>query len=202
MTRDEAYQLMCEMIQNQNLRKHGVAVEAIMRSLCKYLREREIASASPDNDEKLAHDFDEEEWAIVGLMHDADYELIGKDPARHTVVTAEKLRPLGVSERIISAIRAHHDGLTERRENLLESAVYAADELSGLITACALVQPDKKLSAVTVEGVMKKFKQASFAAGARRDQIMACESELNIPLEEFVGIALKSMQGISEELGL
>lgn len=204
MTRNEAHKLLEEMIQNKNLQKHGLAVESIMRALCSYLRKREIASStsSPRNDEELNADFNEEEWAIVGLMHDADYELIDKDPSRHTLVTEEKLRPLGVSERIISAIKAHHDGIKEGRDNLLESSVYAADELSGLITACALVQPDKKLSSVTVESVMKKFKQTSFAAGARRDQIMACESELNIPLEEFVDIALKSMQNISDELGL
>ena len=76
------------------------------------------------------------------------------------------------------------------------------DELSGLITACALVQRDKKLSSVSVESVLKKFKQPSFAAGALRPQILTCEPELGINLEEFVRIALKSMQGISDDLGL
>lgn len=198
MTRDEAYTLMTEMIQNNNLRKHGVAVEAIMRALCQYLKQRDSTSQAPLNDTE----FDEEEWAIVGLLHDADYELIEKDPSRHTLVTEEKLRPLGVSDRLINAIKAHHDGIKESRDNYLEKAVYAADELSGLITACALVQPEKKLSMVTVESVMKKFRQPSFAAGARRDQILACESELDIPLEEFVTIALKAMQKIAPELGL
>ena len=125
-----------------------------------------------------------------------------KDPKRHTLVTAEKLKPLGVSERIIEGIKAHHDGIKSGRENLMESSVYAADELSGLITAAALVRPDKKLASLTEESVLKRFKEKSFAAGANREQILACEKELNIPLEEFVGIALKAMQGISEELGL
>ncbi len=202
MTREEAYNLMIVMLQNKNLQKHGLAVEAIMRALCKYLMEREIATLSsvPRND--VEKEFNEEEWAIVGLLHDADYELVEKDPKKHTLVTEEKLRPLGVSDRIINAIKAHHDGIKDTRDNLMESSVYASDELSGLITAVALVRPDKKLSSVTVESVMKKFPQKNFAAGANRDQILACEKELNIPLQEFVGIALKAMQGISDKLGL
>ncbi len=194
MTREEACKLMEEMIKNPNLRKHGVAVEAIMRTLCKYLREK--------HPELSESEFDEEEWAIVGLLHDADYELVEKDPKRHTLVTEEKLRPLGVSDRIINAIKAHHEGIKEGRDNLLESSVYGADELSGLITACALVQPDKKLSSVSVESVMKKFKVSTFAAGARREQILVGVKELEIPLEEFVKIALDAMKGISEDLGL
>lgn len=194
MTKDEAYRLMCEMIQNQNLRKHGLAVEAIMRALCDYLRDK--------NSELPEEEFNKEEWAIVGLLHDADYELIEKDSARHTLVTEEKLREVGeTNERIINGIKAHHEGVKQLRDNLMEKAVYAADELSGLITACALVK-DKKLSSVTVETVMKKFPEKSFAAGAKREQILACEKELGIPLEDFIEIALKAMQGISKELGL
>jgi len=197
MTRDEAYQLMTQMLNSKNLQKHGLAVEAIMRSLCNYLRQ--TSSDRGTNDKE----FNEEEWAIVGLLHDADYELVEKDPKRHTLITEEKLREVGgVSDRIINGIKAHHDGIKTSRDNLMESSVYAADELSGLITAVALVRPDKKLSSVTVDSVMKKFPQKAFAAGANREQILACEKELNIPLEEFVGIALKAMQGISNELGL
>lgn len=195
MTRDEAYKLMCEMIQNQNLRKHGLAVEAIMKALCGYLKEK--------HPELPTEEFKEEEWAIVGLLHDADYELIEKDPKRHTLVTEEKLREVGeVRERVINGIKAHHEGIKPGRDNLLEKSVYCADELSGLITAVALVRPDKKLESLTVESVMKKFPEKAFAAGAKREQIQACEEELGISLEEFVGIALRSMQQISGELGL
>lgn len=198
MTRDQAYKLLTEMLKSPNLVKHGLAVEAIMRALCQYLKQTVHDRKQNVSDEE----FNEEEWAIVGLLHDADYELVEKDPTRHTLVTEEKLRPLGASDRIINGIKAHHDGIKDSRDNLLEKSVYAADELSGLITAVALVRPDKKLSSVTVESVMKKFPQKSFAAGAKREQILACERELNIPLEEFVGIALKAMQEISSELGL
>lgn len=207
MTRDEAYKLMCEMLQNKNLQKHGLAVEVIMRALCNYLRERQPKQTPEVNLETSGvsdvDEFNEEEWAIVGLLHDADYELVEKDPSRHTLVTEEKLREIGgVSERIINGVKAHHDLVKPNRENLMEKSVYAADELSGLITAVTLVRPDKKLSSVDVESVMKKFPQKNFAAGANRDQILACERELDIPLQEFVGIALKAMQGISSELGL
>lgn len=198
MTRDAAYQLMTQMLQSKNLQKHGLAVEAIMKALCQYLKKR-LASQGLTLE---AEEFNEEEWAIVGLLHDADYELVGKDPARHTLVTAEKLRSHNVSDRIVNGIKAHHEGIKASRDNLMEKSVYAADELAGLITAVALVRPDKKLSSVTVESVLKKFPQKSFAAGAKREQILACEKELKIPLEEFVEIALKAMQEISNQLGL
>ncbi len=198
MYREDAYKLMTEMLKSKNLQKHGLAVEVIMRALCKHLKQMSHGRGTNDNEE-----FNEEEWAIVGLLHDADYELVEKDPKRHTLVTEEKLKELGgVSERIINGIKAHHDGIKSGRDNLMESSVYAADELSGLITAAALVRPDKKLASLTVESVLKRFKEKSFAAGANREQILACEKELNIPLEEFVGIALKAMQGIANELGL
>lgn len=194
MTRNEAYDLMAQMIKNPNLRKHALAVEAIMRALCRELRTK--------NKELSEEEFNEEEWAVVGLLHDADYELVEKDPKRHTLVTEEKLRPLGVSEKIINGIKAHHQGIKETRDNLLEKSIYASDELSGLITAVALVRPDKKLSSVAVESVMKKFPEKSFAAGANREQIKMCERELDISLQEFVKIGLEAMQGISKDLGL
>ncbi len=218
MTRDEAYQLLTEMMSNKNLIRHGVAVEMIMRALCNYLKKRTEAdfrssslslrsqtSESNDlrgNDVNLEKDFDEEEWAVVGLLHDADYELIEKDPTKHTLVTAEKLRERNVSERIIEAIKAHHFGIKPTRDNIMESAVYAADEMSGLITACALVQPDKKLETVAAESVLKKFKQPSFAAGARRDQMTEGIAELDMSLEDFTKLALKAMQEAHEDLGL
>ncbi len=184
MTRDRAYQLLTELVKNQNLIRHGLAVEAIMRSLARRFNE------------------EEDEWGMVGLLHDADYELTNKDPKRHTLEISKRLRELGVSERIINAIQAHSDEIKPNRENNLERAVYAADELSGLITACALVRPEKKLSALTIESVLKKFKSPSFAAGAKRENILTCEKDLNIPLAEFVKIALEAMQGASNSLGL
>lgn len=193
MKRQAAWDLLNKMMQNKNLIRHGLAVEAIMKSLCKYLKVK--------HPELPAEEFNEEEWGIVGLLHDADYELIGKDLEKHTLVTAEKLRELGVSERIIEGVRAHHWGVKPTRDNIMERAVFCADDMSGLITACALVK-DKKLANVTVESVMKKIPQKSFAAGAKREQILASPEELDIPTEQFVTIALKAMQDISEDIGL
>lgn len=218
MKRDEAYQLLTEMMTNKNLIRHGLAVEFIMRELCRYLKGKvtDASLLSEKNKQDsgqagmtinkhtihhLDEEFDEEEWAVVGLLHDADYELIEKDPSRHTLVTAEKLRERGVSERIIEAIKAHHFGIKPQRDNILESAVYSADEMSGLITACALVK-ERKLSNVSVETVLKKFPEKNFAAGARRDQITEGIAELGLSLEEFTEIALRAMQKHAEELGL
>lgn len=184
MNRDEALKILDEMVKNQNLKRHGLAVEAIMRALAKRFGE------------------DEGEWGVVGLLHDGDYEVTDKDPKRHTLVISEKLREMEVDEKIIDGIQAHSDEIKPNRVNMLEKAVYAADELSGLITACALVQPDKKLASVDMDSVMKKFRTKGFAAGAKRENILTCETDLNIPLEEFVGIALKAMQDVHEELGL
>ncbi len=193
MKREDAFKLLNEMMKNQNLIRHGLAVEAIMKSLCRYLKEK--------HPELSESEFNEEEWGIVGLLHDADYELIGKDLEKHTHVTAEKLRELGVSERIVEGVRAHHWGVKPIRDNIMEKAVFCADDTSGLITACALVK-DRKLANVTVETVMKKIPEKNFAAGAKREQILASPEELDIPTEEFVSLALKAMQDISSEIGL
>lgn len=194
LTREKAYQLITQMLQNKNLVKHSLAVEAIMRSLATKMKDM--------HSELPASEFDEEQWGLVGLLHDADYELTGKDPSLHTHITAEKIRQLGASEWIINGIHGHYDEVKPSRENYLEKGIYCVDELSGLITAVALVRPDKKLASVTVDNVTKKFKEKSFAAGALRHQITACEEELGIPLRDFIELALKAMQTISDELGL
>lgn len=194
ITREEALQLVKEMLNNQNLVKHCLAVEAIMRAVCEKLKEM--------HPELPAEEFDVEEWGVVGLLHDADYEVTNKDLETHTDVIVQKLRDMGESERVINGILGHHELKKPNRENYLEKGIYAVDELSGLITATALVRPDKKLDQVTTESVMKKYKQPAFAAGAHRHQIIRCEEDLNIPLEEFVSIALKAMQNIAGELGL
>lgn len=152
--------------------------------------------------EDPAEEFSEEQWGIVGLLHDADYEITGKDLSRHTVVMEEKLREINAPERIINGVKAHSDTIKPNRENWMEKAVWACDELSGLITAVALVRPDKKLASVEVRSVMKRFPEKSFAAGAKREQILQGAQELGFSLEEFVTIALKAMQNIAPELGL
>ncbi|MCL4366555.1 HD domain-containing protein [Patescibacteria group bacterium] len=194
MDRDQALKLVGQMLKNPNLVKHCLAVEAIMRALAIELHKR--------HPELPEDEFDQGEWELVGLLHDADYEITGKDLSRHTLETKARIAELGASQRVINAIKAHSEVIKPERENFLEKAIFAADELSGLITATALVRPDKKLASVTTDSVLKKFPQKAFAAGASREQILKCEDELGIPLEEFVTIALQAMQKISDKLGL
>lgn len=182
MNREEALQLVDQLIANPNLRKHCLAVEAFMRVLARRFGE------------------DEEEWGLVGLLHDADYEVTQKDPARHMQVICDIARERGAGERVIQGILAH--GGQAPLDNSLNCSVYACDNLTGLITACALVHRDRQLASLTVDFVMKRFREKAFARSASREEILTCETNLGIPLPEFVGIGLEAMQSIHQELGL
>lgn len=184
MTREEALGLVKSLIKNKNLVKHHLATEACMRALARHFGE------------------DEETWALVGLLHDADYEITEKDPERHTLELGKILREKGVNETVIRAAQSHSDASGIPRNTLMAKALYACDELTGLIVAAALVHPDKKLAPLDVEFIMRRFKEKAFARGAHREQILTCEPELGIGLEPFIGICLSAMQGIADELGL
>jgi len=181
VTRQEAYDLAKSRFTNQNLFKHVLAVEAVMRALARHFGE------------------DEERWGLAGLLHDLDYEETKNDPERHTLVTAELLKDYDVDDEIVHAIKAHNNRVP--RESLMDKAIYAADPVTGLIVAAALMHPSKKLAGIDVPFILRRFKEKRFAAGANRDQIRSCE-EFGLTLEEFLDIALKAMQGISDELGL
>ena len=187
ITREQALTLLKKHMSQENLIRHCYAVEAVMRSLARFFKE------------------DEEKWGIVGLLHDGDYEETKFTPEKHTLKMAEWLKEMGETDpEIISAILSHNYAHTGQNppKNKLEWSLYCCDELTGLIVAVTLVKPDKKLSSVTVESIMKKWKEKSFAAGVKRKQIQECEAWLDIPLNEFIGIALEAMQGISDDLGL
>jgi predicted hydrolase (HD superfamily) len=141
----------------------------------------------------------------VGLLHDGDYEETKNDPRQHTIKMVQRLKDIGESDQeILEAILSHNFAHTGSNppKNLLEWSLYCCDELTGLIVAVALVRPDKKLSSVTVDSVLKKWDVKGFAAGVHREQIAECEEKLGIKLPDFIGIALSAMQGISDELGL
>ena len=145
-------------------------------------------------------------WGIAGLLHDADYELTKDDNPRvnHTKHILEWLEKMEAETDIYDAIAAHAWGYIENApmpKTDMQWALYTCDELTGLIVAVALVKPDKKLASVTVDSVMIKCKCCTFAHFNRK-QIKECEVRLDIPLQEFVGIALKAMQSIHEDLGL
>lgn len=192
MTREEAVNLLHEHMQNMNLRRHCYAVEAVMKDLAVRLGEVQ----------------NKEIWGIAGLLHDADYEVLkGTDKVNvdHTKKTIEWLHKLNATSEVKNAIASHAWGYVEgapQPKTKMEWALYCCDELTGLIVAVALVKPDRRLSSVTVDAIMKKWNQRSFAAGANREQIKECESRLKIPLREFVELALKAMQKIAPTLGL
>ena len=148
---------------------------------------------------------DEDLWGVIGLLHDADWELTEPTPDQHTRKTVEWVKEAGEdNEKIMRTILAHNHKLNKEPEpnNTIEWALYTCDELTGLIVATTLVRPDKKLSSVEVSSVMKKFNTKSFAAPVDREQIKLCEEKLGIKLEDFIGIILKSMQEIAPTLGL
>ena len=186
LTKKEALDLLNEKMQNQNLRKHCWAVGAVMRAIA----------------EKFGEDADK--WEVVGILHDGDYEKTKDTPEKHTILMHEWLKEKGADEEILNAILSHNYAHTGNNPpaNKMEWALYCCDELTGLIIAVTLVRPEKKLSAVTVDNILGKWNEKSFAAGVDRKQIEMCEEKLGIPLKEFVGIALGAMQGISSDLGL
>lgn len=183
MKRDEAYLLLRQHLKNENLRKHSLAVEAVMRGLA-----RRFGA-------------EEELWGLAGLLHDIDYEWTKNDPAHHSLEGAALLEQLGLPAQVVQAVRVHNGYHGLSRESLLDKALYAADPVTGLITAAALIRPEKKLAAVDVPFLMNRFKEKSFARGANREQILTCTG-LGLSLEEFLTISLRAMQGIAGELGL
>ncbi len=183
MDRKEALDAVRANIKSVNMVKHMLATEAVLRALARRFGE------------------DEEEWGLAGLLHDIDAEIMNGDMQVHGKIGADMVRQMGGSEAIAHAIMGHNSRLGVPRETTLDKALYCTDHLTGLITAAALVRPDKKLAAVEVKSVQRRFKEKSFAAGANREQIASC-SELGLSLEEFIELSLKAMQGISEEMGL
>lgn len=193
MTRPEAYQLLTKYLTNKNLIKHSLSCEVTMKALYKQL--------TPNNKQTAA---DEEVWGITGLLHDVDYEVSQKngDVEQHGTLNFVPEKDT-LPKDILHGIQAHAYHYSKvMPESQMDWAITACDQLTGLIVAAALVTPEKKLSAVTTEKVLKRFKEKAFAKGADREAILLCESKLNIPLSEFVEITLKAMQSISDPLGL
>ena len=182
-TRDEALALLREYNQSESLIKHALAVEAVMRFAARKYGE------------------DEEKWGIVGLVHDLDYE---KYPEQHCLMTQAILTERGWPEEYVRAVVSHGWGACVDVEplSLLEKTLYAVDELTGLITACALVRPSKSLAEVTVESVRKKWKQKAFAAGANRDVIVKGAAMLGVELNDLISDAIQGMQTVAPEIGL
>jgi predicted hydrolase (HD superfamily) len=142
----------------------------------------------------------EDEWGITGLIHDIDMELVEGDMNSHSKLSADIAQEMGASGDMTHAILCHNEAHGIPRETKLDKALFCADPLSGLITAAALVRPDK-LSGLTTKSVIKRFREKSFAAGVNREQVAQCQA-IGLELEEFIGLGIEAMKGIAAELGL
>ena len=190
VNREQALEILHKHTRNENLRRHALAVEAAMEALAWHF------GVVGDETRK---------WKIVGLLHDADYEETKDDATQHGLKTVEWLEFAGETEQeIMDAISAHNynHNSSSAPSNKMAWSVYSCDELTGFIVAVALVRPEKKLASVTVDNVLKKLSEKSFAAAVDREQIKMCEEKLEIKLPDFVEIVLQSMQNIDKELGL
>ncbi|MGA9351856.1 MAG: HDIG domain-containing metalloprotein [Anaerolineae bacterium] len=183
MDREQAWALLNEHTKNENLIKHALAVEAAMRAYARKLGE------------------DEEKWAITGLIHDFDYE---QHPTaeEHPAWGAKLLEERGWPKDIVYAVKSHGDHLGLPRRSLLDKALYAVDELTGLLVAVALVRPSKSIMDVKLKSVKKKWKDKAFARGVHREDIEKGAADLGVDLNDHIAIVLSAMQGIADDLGL
>jgi putative nucleotidyltransferase with HDIG domain len=182
MNRSEALAIVREYTKNENLVRHMLAVEAAMRFYAQKFRE------------------DVEIWGITGLLHDFDWE-IHPTLEQHPQEGAPILRERGVPEDIVHAIQSHAEHTGVPRQTLMEKALYACDEITGLIVAVALVRPSRSLSDLKVKSVKKKWKDRSFAAGVNRVEIEGAAQEFGVELWEHVGNVIEAMRGIANDLG-
>jgi len=183
MNRDQALTIVREYIKNENLIKHMLAVEAAMRFYAQTLGEAEAT------------------WGVVGLLHAFDWE-IHPTLEDHPESGAPILREKGVPEEIVRAILSHADHTGVPRQSTMEKALFACDEITGLITAVALIRPSRSLSDLRVKSIKKKWKDKSFAAGANREEIARGAEEFGIDLWVHVENVIGAMRGVAAELGL
>ncbi|HCC42135.1 hypothetical protein A2473_03330 [candidate division WWE3 bacterium RIFOXYC2_FULL_42_13] len=190
LNKDAALELLHEKMKNQNLRRHCYAVGKVLADFYDYY-------SSPGGLTK-------EQWEIAGILHDADWEITKDNPGRHTIELLEWLENYEVPTELLEVFRSHNSKTTQLRtpETRLEWTLECCDELTGFIVAVALVMPEKKLEQVTVDSVLKKFRQKEFARQVDREQISQCEEKLGISLNDFVSLTLEAMKKNSELLSL
>jgi putative nucleotidyltransferase with HDIG domain len=181
--RDEAWRLFCEWTQSGSLRKHALGVEAAMRSYARDAGE------------------DEELWGVTGLLHDLDYERYPDLETGHPRIALQELRKRGYPDELVEAVAGHADFLGVPRVSPMAKTLYAVDELSGFIAACAMVRPTG-IHGLTSKSVKKKLKQPSFAAGVNRDDVRRGAEELGVDFDEHVARVIAAMEERAGELGL
>jgi putative nucleotidyltransferase with HDIG domain len=183
ISRDAAWELFCEWTESDSLRKHALAVEAAMRA---YARR---------------YDEDEEIWAVTGLVHDLDYERYPDLETGHPRHALKELEQRGYPQEVIDAVAGHADFLNVPRKTVMAKSLYAVDEMSGFITACALVRPTG-IEGMKPKSVRKKMKQPSFAAKVPRDQLERGAEELGVEMNEHIQVVIEALGEHADELGL
>jgi len=184
ITREEGIELLNRYIHNERMVAHCVATERVMKALAKRLGK------------------DEDQWGLAGLLHDLDIEMVSGDLKRHGLETERILKETSVDPEVIDAVVMHNEVVRGvRRHSQFQHALAAAETITGLIVATALVHPDKRLAGVKSGSVVKRIKEKGFAASVSRDNIAECEL-IGIPQDEFAVICLEAMQSISDALGL
>ena len=188
LNRDDAWTLLCEYTQNENLLKHALAVEACVRAYARKL----------GGEEHL--------WGLTALLHDFDYERWPNEAhhptQEHPYEGSKILRERGYPEELIRAILSHADYSGVPRQTPLEHALFACDELAGFLTACALVKPGKSIFEVETDSVKRKLKDKAFARGVNRQDVLKGAEELGVPLEEHIGFCIEAMRAGADRLGL
>src|ERR687892_2689721 len=182
-TRDDAWELFCEWTQSDSLRKHALGVEAAMRAYARRFDE------------------DEERWAVAAIVHDLDYERYPDLDTGHPRVALEELRKRGYPDDVIDAVAGHAEFLNVPRETQMAKTLFAVDELSGFVAACALVRPTG-IEGMKPKSVKKKLKQPSFAAGVNRDEVQRGAEELGVDFDQHIALVIEAMAERSDELGL
>jgi len=181
-TRDDAWDLLCEYTKGESLRKHALAVEAVMRAYARRLGE------------------DEEKWGVAGMLHDFDYEMY-PDPPDHPVKGSQILAERGYSEEVRRAILGHANYTGVPRDMLLARGLYACDELMGFVVACALVRPNG-IWDLESKSVKKKLKDKAFARTVNRDEVYEGAEELGVDLAEHIDFIIAALRDVAGEVGL
>ncbi len=183
MHREDAWQILIEHSREDRTRRHGIAVEAVMRAYARTLHE------------------DEEKWGITGLLHDFDWEIHPTEEL-HPLKGSEILAARGVAEDIRYAILCHAPFLGKAYTSPMDRAIFACDELSGFVTACALVKPEKSLSAVEPASVRKKMKDKAFARAVNRDDLVKGAKDLGVELDEHIRFVAEALKPVASQLGV
>ena len=183
LTRDEAWALFCEWTPSESLRRHVLAVEACMRAYARRYGE------------------DEERWGLTGLLHDLDYERHPDPATGHPRMALAELERLGFPDDVVRAVASHADYLDVPRETRMEKALYAVDELSGFVMACAYVRPEG-IRGLTPKSVRKKMRATAFAAAVDREALVRGAEELGVDFDEHVAFVIAAMEERADELGL